>query len=181
MLDHALRSVLATVLALVAATTLADDHTSPRLGTLVRVTTDATANPIVGTLTAIDDRTLSIAATDGAPPVVVRRPDIHRLERRTPSQRGMGAVLGMGIGFGVGVGLVAMGGGGSVDPWGYIYGAFGAGLMGGIGALVSGPRWAPVSIDRIRPKAAAEARTRVEVIPVMDRHRRGVAVSVSLR
>jgi hypothetical protein len=174
---------------------LAEDALLPDVGNRVRVhATGAESGPLVGTLTAVDDNSLTVKAQDRFVPAVVPRRDVSRLERSMrPSRKGKGALIGLGAGFVLGFAGTAILGNssesGAIDhcvdvSWGSVYGAAVGAFGAGIGALVApGERWNEVPINLVRstsrqvePPTGAELR----VVPLLGR-RQGLVVVVSFR
>ena len=176
-----------TVCCLVAATFAgpldAQEPALPSVGTRVRVHSRLlTQGPLVGTLTAIDQRSLSVRRGADGESRALALADISRLEKSVhPGRKRKGALVGLGVGFAVGfLGTALLGGtsssAGDSDSllvWGSIWGAAVAPAGAAIGAAVApGERWAEASISRIPPgdaHARPTVHSRFTIHPVVGR------------
>jgi hypothetical protein len=150
----------------------------------------ATAEPLVGTLTAADQEIITVAPIDGSEARVFTRVDVSRLERSVrQSRKKKGALIGLGVGFAVGLagtfilcesfGTSCPTGEGFV--YGTIYGAAVGALGAGVGAMVApGEQWEDVPLSVIHSgdkRQQPPAVVRWAIVPVG--HRRGVTIVVS--
>ncbi len=120
------------------------------------------SSPFVGTLTDVDQKSLTIVTEDGGEPRVVARQDVVRLERSVrPSRKSRGALIGLGLGLAVAFGKVALQGGcnDGCNSGNVIVGALVAVSSSAVGAMVApGEQWADVT-----------AGPRVRVVPQLGR------------
>ena len=166
---------LAGALSFAAAALLAQDIVQVAPGTRIRVTEATGAGQLVGTLLAVDDKTLTLRASGQTGDRVLRRQDITSVAVSAGhGSRRRGALVGAAIGAGVGaaIGLLA-----GSDKEGLVQ--FSAGekavgaaiLLASIGGLVGvalppGERWRELPLSRIGLSFA----------PIRER---GVAVSLT--
>jgi len=176
----------------IAGLVRAEEHPFPGIGSRVRVHSLALKSvPLVGTLTAVDQISLTVGAQGGREPRLVMRQDISRLERSVrPGRKGKWAGLGFGAGFVLGfAGIAALdsllssgGDSDSVLAWGSIYGVAVGGAGAVVGALVApGEQWAEVPMDLVRSGDGRKERsTRVQltILPLVDR-RLGIRIVAS--
>ena len=163
----------------------ADEPPFPGPGTRVRVSSGGLESVrLVGTLTAVDQESLTVVPEDGGGPSVVARQDIVRLERSvSPSRRARGLWIGFGVGLALAFGKVAMQGGcnDGCDSSNVMVGALVGVSTAAVGALVSsGERWSDVSVGRERSqtKAECEAGLEVRLVPQVGR-RVGLSIIAS--
>lgn len=163
----------------------ADELPFPSLGTRVRVSCMALESvPLVGTLTAVDQKSLTVVRQDGRGPSVVARQDILRLEQSVrPSRKRMGALIGFGVGLAVTFGRAATEGGcnDGCDGSDVAVAALLALSTAAVGAIVSpGERWVDVAVGREQSRAtmSLEAGPRVRLVPQVGR-RVGLTVVAS--
>lgn len=163
----------------------ADEPPLPGPGTRVRVTYGGLESVrLVGTLTAVDQRRLTVMPEDGGGAAVVVRQDIVRLERSvSPSRRTRGLWIGFGVGLALAFGKVAMQGGcnDGCDSSNVMTGALVGVSAAAVGALVSpGERWSDVSVERERSqtKTECEAGLEVRLVPQVGR-RVGLSIVAS--
>ena len=164
---------------------LADELPFPAVGSRVRVRSLASdAVPLVGTLSAVDEKSLTVAPQDGREPGVVARQDISRLERSVrPSRRRRGALIGFGVGLAVALGKAVKDGGcnDGCDGGNVAAAALLALSTAALGAIVSpGERWADVDLGRGQSRAtrASPGGLRVLLVPQLGR-RTGLTVVAS--
>jgi hypothetical protein len=165
----------------------------PPAGSRVRVRSlTPTAEPFVGTLTASDQRVLTVVPLDGSEARAFSRVDITRLERRVrQGRKKKGAIIGLGVGFAVGLagtfalcesfGTSCPTGEGFV--YGTLYGSAVGALGAGVGALVAhGEQWEDVPLDVVlsgeewRQRPAGD---RWAIVPLVGGHRRGLTIVLS--
>jgi len=163
----------------------ADEPPFPGPGTRVRVRSSGLESVrLVGTLTAVDQESLTVMPEDGGGPSVVARQDIVRLERSvSPSRRTRGAWIGFGVGLALAFGKVAMQGGcnDGCDSSNVMVGAVVAVSTAAMGAVVSsGEHWSDVGVERERSRAKAECEVGLEVrlVPQVGR-RVGLSIVAS--
>jgi len=170
----------------------AEEPPFPGVGSRVRVHSLALKSvPLVGTLTAVDQESLTVGPEDGREPSVVGRAEISRLERSVrQSRKRKGAVIGLGLGFAVGLagtfilcesfGTSCPTGEGFV--YGTIYGAAVGALGAGVGAVVApGEQWDDVPLNVVHSgdeRQQPAAGVRWAIVPLVG-HRRGVTIVVS--
>jgi hypothetical protein len=174
---------------------VAEEHAlaAALVGSRVRLSvTSSGSKPVVGTLAAVDDKSLTLIVSGRRDPLVLTRSDVVSLERSVrPSHKRRGALIGSAIGFVAGF-LI----GGAITEWeGTSGGDFGPGKYvaagaimalpaAGIGAVVaSGERWAEVPTDQILSAAARIRpgdRVQLSLRPSLV-HSRGLAIAVSWR
>lgn len=133
----AVRAAAALLAVLSGGQALADEASALRPGSRVRIAAVSLKGPIRGTLAALDDDRLSLETKPGAPPLVIERGRIARLEvsagRRS---RGRGAAIGAALGLGAGLLLTAgVAAGESCEG----YGAEDCGLATGISLILFTP------------------------------------------
>ena len=164
----------------------ADEPPFPGPGTRVRVTSGGLESVrLVGTLTAVDQESLTVVPEDGGGPSVVARQDIVRFERSvSPSRRARGAWIGFGVGLALAFGKVAMQGGcnDGCDSSNVMVGALVGVSTAAVGAALdsSGERWSDVSVERERSqtKTEREAGLEVRLVPQVGR-RVGLSIVAS--
>jgi hypothetical protein len=154
----------------------ADEPPFPGPGTRVRVSSSGVESVrLVGTLTTIDQESLTVVPEDGGRPSVVARQDIVRLERSvSPSRKQRGAWIGFGVGSALAFGKVALQGGcnDGCDSSNVIAAGLVALSTAIVGALASpGERWSDVAVERERSQARTEfeARLQVRLVPQVGR------------
>lgn len=100
-------SLLAIGLALLAAPVIAQDASSVAVGARVRVSTSSAAEPVIGNVVGLDATTLTLSIKGLAPPTVVARNAITRIEVSRRRSRGRSVLIGTvtGLGFGALLGL----------------------------------------------------------------------------
>ena len=174
----------------------AEDAPFPALGSRVRVYSLALrSTPLVGTLTAVDQKSLTVVGPkDAREPSVVARGEVSRLEWSVkPSRKKKGAFIGLGVGFGLGVAgtFILCESFGTSCPTGegigyalFIFGPATGAAGAGIGALVApGERWADVPIDLVHSADRTErppAGIQLTILPLVG-HRRGLTIVASFR
>lgn len=163
----------------------ADEPLFPSPGTRVRVASSGPRSVrLVGTLTAVDQESLTVMPEDGRGPSVVARQDILRLERSVrPSRKKRGAWIGLGVGLTAAFGNAAMQGGcnDGCDSSNVLAAALVALSAAAVGAIVApGERWSDVALERERSQARAklEARPQVRLVPRVGR-RVGLSIVAS--
>jgi hypothetical protein len=130
---------------------------------------------LVGTLTTIDQESLTVVPEDGGRPSVFARQDIVRLERSvSPGRKVRGAYVGFGVGSALAFGKVALQGGcnDGCDSSNVIAAGLVALSTAIVGALASpGERWSDVAVERERSQARTEfeARLQVRLVPQVGR------------
>jgi hypothetical protein len=163
----------------------ADEPPFLSVGSRVRVNALAAESvPLVGTLSAIDQKSLTVVPQDGREPRVLARQDIVRLERSVrPSRKLTGALIGFGVGMAVMLGKAVKEGGCNDGCNGENVAA--AALLAlstaAVGAIVSpGERWVDVPLGRGQSRATMSSRAglRVRLIPQVGR-RTGLTVVAS--
>ena len=154
----------------------------PGPGSRVRVNASAPESVrLVGTLTAVDQASLTIMPEDGRGPSVVARQDILRLERSVrPSRKYRGAWIGFGVGLAAAFGKAAMQGGcnDGCDSSNVIVAAAVALSTAAMGAFVApGEVWSDVAVERqpSQARTGSETRPRVRLVPQVGR---GVGLSI---
>jgi len=139
---------------------------------------------LVGTLTAVDQASLTIMPEDGRGPSVVARQDILRLERSVrPGRKRRGAWIGLGVGLAAAFGTAAVQGGcnDGCDSSNVAAAALVALSTAAVGALVSpGERWSDVAVEREQSQARTglEAGPQVRLVPHLGR-RVGLSIVAS--
>ena len=163
----------------------ADEALFPGPGTRVRLSSSGGISVrLVGTLTAVDQESLTVVPEDGGAPSVVARQDIVQLERSvSPSRKQRGAWIGFGVGSALAFGKVALQGGcnDGCDSSNVMVAALAALSTAVVGALASpGERWSDVTVDRERSHSRTEfeARLQVRLVPQVGR-RVGLSVVAS--
>jgi hypothetical protein len=145
----------------VASAAVADDSMPQTLAPGMRVrilAPDVFSGKVVGTITNVNDESVTVAAPDRGAPVSVSREKIARMDvSQGPRSRGTDALIGLGIGAIAGA-LVANNqtagivGRGTVDA---LVAAIGAGLGALIGvAIPPGEHWKPTTAFRARVSLA---------------------------
>ena len=160
------------------------------VGSRVRLVATSTGlKPVVGTLAAVDDDSLTVIVSGRRDPLVLTRPGVVSLERSVrPSHKRRGALIGSAIGFVAGF---VIGGaitewegtsGGDFGPAAYVAsGAILALPAAGIGALVAkGERWVGVPTDQVRSQIPPSDRVQFGLRPSLV-HSRGLAIVLSWR
>lgn len=166
-----------------AAVLRAEEPPTPGPGTRVRVSSRGPkAVRLVGTLTAVDQESLTVMPEDAGGPSVFARQDIARLERSvSPSRKARGAWIGFGVGLALAFGKVAAQGGcnDGCDSSNAIVGALVAVSTAAVGALASpGERWSDVAVERERSLTEREAGLEVRLAPQAGR-RVGLSIVAS--
>ncbi len=163
----------------------AEELPLPDVGSRVRINSTALdSSPLVGTLTGIDQQSLTILAEDGHGPRVVARQDVQRLERSVrPSRRSRGALIGFGVGLALSVGKAALQGGCNDGcNEGNIMVAALVGLScSAVGAMAApGETWADVTVGREQGRSTMSlgAGLQVRLVPQLGR-RIGLTVVAS--
>ena len=171
---------------------VAEEHAlaAPLVGSRVRLFATSTGlKPVVGTLAAVDDESLTVIVSGRRDPLVLTRSHVVRVERSVrPSHKRRGALIGSAIGFVAGF-LI----GGAITEWeGTSGGDFGPGAYvasgvilalpaAGIGALVArGERWAEVPTDQVRSQIAPSDHVQFSLRPSLV-HSKGLAIVLSWR
>ena len=122
----------------------AEDAPAPSLGTRARLTIAGDSVRVVGTITSVDEQTLTIQPPGREPIVVARKAVLRFEESKKPSRKSRGAWIGFGIGLSASVGKVAMQGGCNDGCNGdnLLVGGLVAASAAVVGALVSsGEQW----------------------------------------
>ena len=154
----------------------ADELLLPEVGSRVRVSsTGPESARLVGTLSAIDAKSLTVVPQDGRQPRVVARQDLVRLERSVrPSRKSKGAVIGFAVGLAAAFGKVAIAGGCNDGCNGENVAA--AGLLAlstaVVGAIAApGERWedAPPGPQPGRARLSSPAGFPVRLVPQLGR------------
>jgi hypothetical protein len=163
----------------------ADELPFPAVGSRVRVRSAALDSaPLVGTLSAVDQESLTVVPQDGREPSVVARQDIVRLEQSVqPSRKTRGALIGFGVGLAVMLGKAVKEGGCNDGCNGENVAAatllaLSTAAVGGIAS--PGERWADVALGRGQSRATMSSRAglRVRLVPQVGR-RTGLTVVAS--
>ena len=187
-------SAICVLLAGSASLVLAEDPFVPGVGSRIRIHSLAPESaPLVGTLAAADEKSLTVGVQGNRVPTVVALADVSRLERSVgPSRKGKGALIGLGVGFGLGLAgtfvLCELYGSSCPTGEGFVYGSIygaAAGAVGaGLGALVApGERWADVPTDAIRlgqGRKQSSGGVQLTILPMVGR-RRGLTIVASFR
>ena len=163
----------------------ADDLAFPAVGSRVRVTTSSPESvSLVGTLSAVDQRILTIVPRDGREPGVVAWQHVVRLERSVrPSRKPRGALIGFGLGLGAMLGKAVKAGGcnDGCDGENVAAATLVALSTAVVGAIVSpGERWVDVAVGRAQGRAtmSSPAGLRIRLVPRVGR-RTGLTVVAS--
>jgi hypothetical protein len=162
----------------------ADDLPLPELGSRVRVNSTALdSSPLVGTLSGVDQQSLTIVAEDGGARVVARQ-DVQRLERSVrPSRRSRGALIGFGVGLALSVGKAALQGGcnDGCNESNIMVAALVGLSCSAVGAMAApGETWADVAVGPQQGRATMSlgAGLQVRLVPQLGR-RIGLTVVAS--
>jgi hypothetical protein len=176
LMQHSRVAALAGVLALIAGAAMAGASSQLATGSRVRVKVAGEKRPVVGSLLAIDERTLTLGIDERDPRIVPRA----RIEDLAVSagrrSRGRGALYGAAIGAAAGALILLATGedsdGDMIQLGSGVSAAAGVIVGAPVGALIGlavppGERWEKVPMDRVQ----------VSVHPLPGR---GVGVSVAV-
>jgi hypothetical protein len=155
------------------------------VGSRVRVTSSTPDSArVVGTLSAVDAKSLTVVPKDGREPRVLARQDVARLERSVrPSRKSRGAVIGFAVGLAAALGRVAINGGcnDGCNGGNVAVGLLFASSTAGVGALAAaGERWEDVALGPQPGRAtlSSQAGFRVHLVPQLGR-RNGLVLVAS--
>ena len=153
-----------------------DELPVPDVGSRVRVTSSGPEPArLVGTLSAVDAKSLTVVPGDGREPRVLARQDVVRLERSVrPSRKSRGAVIGFAVGLAAALGKVAINGGcnDGCNGGNVAVGVLFASATAAVGALAAaGERWEDVALGPQPGRATLSSRAgpHVRLAPLVGR------------